>query len=68
MVAQRVFQPSGSGRKGAGGGQALWQPETHRMYHGRLVDEAGGVLDEVLFLSCHPYARTSPCTCEHLVT
>ena len=52
FVAQRVFRPSGSSRRGAGKAQAIWQPETHRVYHGQLVDEAGGVLDEVLALAC----------------
>jgi len=42
-VAQRVFRPSGRAR---GAASERWQPETHRVYHGRLVDAAGAVLDE----------------------
>jgi len=42
-VAQRVFRPSGRAR---GVSSERWQPETHRVYHGRLVDAAGTVLDE----------------------
>ncbi|KAK9827404.1 hypothetical protein WJX81_008606 [Elliptochloris bilobata] len=50
-VAQRVFRQSGGHRGDQGGTQAPWQPETHCVYHGRLVDDSGAALDEVLALA-----------------
>lgn len=43
VVAQRVFRPSCSKRAL----QEPWRPETHRVYHGRLVSETDDMLDEV---------------------
>jgi len=57
-IAQQVFQPAGARRQqqgsngstsgnGSGASEQGWQPESHRVYYGRAVDSAGGVLDEV---------------------
>lgn len=45
-TAQHVFVPS-SRRQQSGYLQELWQPESHRVYHGRAVSPDGAVLDEV---------------------
>jgi tRNA modification GTPase len=48
-IAQGVFRPAGPRSVAAGG--AGWAPESHRVYYGTAVDEAGHVLDEVLVLA-----------------
>jgi hypothetical protein len=58
-TAQHVFVPS-SRRQQPGHLQEPWQPESHRVYHGRAVGPNGAVLDEVGALDTdHAGARTA---------
>ena len=55
QIAQQVFQPSGS-RK-----DHIWQPRSHRVYHGLLQDSQRHAIDEVPTLA-GPLSN-SVCTC-----
>lgn len=42
-VTSRIFREGRMGKAGAG----QWQPETHRIYYGHVVDDQGDLVDEV---------------------
>ena len=46
-VAGNIFRPSGSRTC-----LQLWQPESHRIYHGHILDSEGRLVDEASLCRC----------------
>ena len=76
-IAQQVFRPARArrqqrqpGRVDVGSPAApaaaqepqVWEPESHRVYYGTVVDARGAVVDEASALGCLPTARALLCS------